>query len=96
MDFVIVCVDRPGSRELRAATRDAHLDYLRAAGVALQLAGPMLNDEGQPIGSVLVVEAADRSGAQAFADEDPYAKAGLFERVSIRPFRAVLGTWVER
>ena len=95
MDFVITCVDKPGSLELRAATREAHLGYLRAAGAALKLAGPMLDEQGRPIGSLLVVEAADEAGAQAFADEDPYAKAGLFERVEIRPFKTVLGAWVE-
>ena len=95
MDFAITCVDKPGSLELRAATREAHLGYLRAAGAALKLAGPMLDERGRPIGSLLVIEAADEAGAQAFADEDPYAKAGLFERVSIRPFRPVLGTWIE-
>ncbi|HET6521057.1 MAG TPA: YciI family protein [Geminicoccaceae bacterium] len=94
MDFVITCLDKPGSLALRTANRPAHLDYLKAAGVALKLAGPMLSEDGQPIGSVLVVEAADAAGARAFADEDPYAKAGLFERVTIRPFRPVLGAWV--
>ena len=95
MDFAIVCVDRPGSSELRASTRDHHLDYLRAGGAALKLAGPLLNDQGHSIGSLLVVEAADEAGARAFAAEDPYAKAGLFERVEIRPFKPVLGAWVE-
>ena len=94
MDFVITCLDKPGSLALRTANRPAHLDYLRAAGAALKLAGPMLDEDGQPIGSVLVVEAADAAGAQAFADEDPYAKAGLFERVTSRPFKPGLGTWV--
>jgi uncharacterized protein YciI len=49
----------------------------------------VLDPEGQPCGSLLVVEAADRAAAEAFAAADPYAKAGLFESVVVRPFRAV-------
>jgi uncharacterized protein YciI len=41
-------------------------------------------------GSLLILDFADRTEAQAFADGDPYAKAGLFERVEIRPWRKVL------
>jgi uncharacterized protein YciI len=49
----------------------------------------VLDPAGNPCGSMLVVEAADRAEAEAFAAADPYAKAGLFESVVIRPFRAV-------
>jgi uncharacterized protein YciI len=49
----------------------------------------VLDPAGNPCGSLLVVEAADRAEAEAFAAADPYAKAGLFESVAIRPFRTV-------
>jgi len=42
-------------------------------------------------GSLLVIEVADLAAAQAFSAADPYAKAGLFERVEVRPFRAGFG-----
>ena len=55
------------------------------------LAGPLLSDDGErPLGSLLIMEFDDRSQVQAFAEGDPYAKAGLFESVTIRPFRKVL------
>jgi uncharacterized protein YciI len=40
---------------------------------------------------MLVIEAEDLAAAQAFAAADPYAKAGLFERVDVRAFRVTLG-----
>ncbi len=40
--------------------------------------------------SLLIMEFDDRGQVQAFAEGDPYAKAGLFESVTIRPFRKVL------
>lgn len=88
--FLVQCWDKPDSLELRAATRPAHLDYLAASPVKVVLAGPMLTDEGQPKGSLLVVEADDRQAAEAFAAADPYAKAGLFERVDIIAWRQVI------
>ena len=42
-------------------------------------------------GSLLIVEAADLAAAHAFAAGDPYAKAGLFESVAIRPWKWVIG-----
>lgn len=89
MLFAITCTDKPGALELRMATRPAHLEHLKAHQDALMLVGPVLDAAGQPCGSLLVVEAPDRAAAEAFAAADPYARAGLFEGVIIRPFRAV-------
>lgn len=87
--FIIQCWDKPESLELRAATRPAHLDYVNSGAVQLVAVGPMLTDEGQPYGSLLIIEAQDRLAAERFAAEDPYTKAGLFERVEIIVWRKV-------
>jgi len=89
--FVLYCVDKPNSLELRMATRQAHLDYAGQFGDALKLAGPLLNDQGEMAGSLVVLDVADKAAAQAFTDNDPYALAGLFERVEVKGFRAVVG-----
>jgi hypothetical protein len=89
MLFAITCTDKPGALALRMETRPAHLEHLKAHESQLQLVGPLLDAEGKPCGSLLVVEAADRAAAEAFAAADPYARAGLFESVVVRPFRAV-------
>jgi uncharacterized protein YciI len=89
MLFVLVSTDRPGSLELRLATRPTHLAFLDAEAGRIVTGGAMLDPEGKPCGSVLVIEAADRAAAEAFAAADPYAKAGLFESTVIRPFRQV-------
>ena len=91
MIFALICKDRPGKLELRLATRPAHLDYLTALNAAgkLKFAGPLLDDEGKPVGSLVAVEAGDRAGAEAIAAGDPYARAGLFESVEIHPWNWV-------
>jgi uncharacterized protein YciI len=89
MLFAITCTDKPASLALRIASRPAHLAYLEANLAHLVLVGPVLDPEGKPCGSLLVVDLADRAAAEAFAAGDPYAQAGLFESAVIRPFRAV-------
>lgn len=85
MLFALICKDRPGQLETRLATRPAHLDYIAGLNEAgrIRLAGPFLDDDGKPCGSLLIVEAADRAAAQKLAADDPYAKAGLFASVEI-------------
>jgi len=89
MLFALVCTDRPGSLDLRLATRANHLAYLETYQDRLVHAGPLLDLDGRPCGSLLVIDAEDRAAAEGFAEADPYAKAGLFESAVIRPFRAV-------
>jgi uncharacterized protein YciI len=91
MLFIFVCTDKPGCQPLRLANRAAHLDYLQQFAGALFAAGPTLSDDGETMnGSVLILDFPDRAAAEAFAAGDPYAKAGLFESVIIRPWKKVL------
>ena len=83
MLFVISAIDMLGALALRMATREAHLAYLHESGV-VKLAGPFLNDKGEPVGSLVVIEAADLDAAKAWAAADPYAKAGLFLSSDVR------------
>jgi hypothetical protein len=89
--FAIYCVDKPNALELRMATRETHLEYLRGVGDRLLMAGPLLDAAEAPAGSVLFVEAENPVAAEAFAAEDPYAKAGLFQSVTVTGFRPVFG-----
>lgn len=91
MLYAIICLDKPGALEIRKANRDAHLAHLRNAGRAIVSAGPFLDDEGGMCGSLVIYEGRDRSEAEAWAAADPYGKAGLFQRVEIRPWKKVVG-----
>ncbi|WP_018633309.1 YciI family protein [Neomegalonema perideroedes] len=95
MLYAVICKDKPNSTPLRDATRPTHLDYLQKDGLSKGrpvFTGPMLGaDEATPIGSLMVVEAESRAAIEEWAAGDPYAKAGLFESVEIRPFRKVIG-----
>ncbi len=86
MLFAILCNDKPDHLQLRLDTRPAHLDYLKGLGATLKFAGPFLDEDGKPNGSLVVVETADRAAAEKIAAGDPYARAGLFADVTVRPW----------
>lgn len=87
MLFVIHAIDRPNSLELRKATRPAHLEFL--AGFETPVGGPLLDADGQMCGSCIILDVPDRAAAEAFVENDPYAKAGLFESVDVHEFMKV-------
>lgn len=89
MLFAVTCTDRPGSLELRMATRPTHLAFLETYQAKLAYVGALLDLDNKPCGSLLVIDVTDRAEAEGFAASDPYAKAGLFESTVIRPFRPV-------
>jgi uncharacterized protein YciI len=71
--YAIITVDKPNSVELRMELRPTHLEFLTANEDA----------EGNPTGSLLIVEADSLDDAQRFAAEDPYAVAGLFAETQV-------------
>jgi uncharacterized protein YciI len=91
MLFALICKDKPGRLQLRLDTRPEHVAYLDGLNEKgmLRFAGPFLDGDGKPDGSLVVIEAADMSAAKALAEADPYARAGLFESVEIRAWNWV-------
>lgn len=90
MRVALICTDKPGHLDLRKANRDAHLAYIAETGV-VEMAGPFLDAEGGMCGSLVVLDVADLAAAQVWAAGDPYAKAGLFDKVEIREWKKVVG-----
>lgn len=91
MLFAFVCQDKPGALQLRLDTRPPHVEWLtglNAAGI-LAFAGPFLDAEGKPNGSLVVVNAETIEEAKAISAADPYAKAGLFASVDVRAWNWV-------
>jgi uncharacterized protein YciI len=89
--FVLHCLDKPDSLDLRMATREAHLAYVGGRKAEVRVGGPMLNDNGDMAGSLLIVDVADKAAAEAFSAGDPYTKTGLWQQVDIKALKATLG-----
>ena len=98
MYYVIIGEDRAGTLDQRLAVRPDHVARLQAlqAEGRLLLAGPCpAIDSPDPgpagfSGSVIVAEFASLEAARAWADADPYVAAGVYEKVTIKPFKKVL------
>lgn len=88
MPYAIQTTDKPGSAEVRAATRAAHLEYLTANQDKLLAAGAVINDDGTGgHGGILIVDTDDRAEAERFINEDPFTKAGLFQSITVVRWR---------
>jgi uncharacterized protein len=90
--FSLTCIDKAGALDLRMATRAAHLAYLDEFMANVKLAGPLLDEvDGAMIGSHFILDFETLAQAQAFAANDPYASAGLFDSATLRPYRVTIG-----
>lgn len=97
MLYAIIAQDNDNSLEARLASRPAHLERLqelRNQG-RLILAGPhpaIDSEEPGPAGfsgSLIVAEFASLEDARQWADADPYVAAGVYQSVTVKPFKKV-------
>jgi uncharacterized protein YciI len=87
MPHFIVEYAETGSGADRETHRAAHIAYRQSFGSRMPLAGPLLGEAGQTIGSLVIIEADGQAAAQAVATADPFVAAGLLSLVSVRPYR---------
>ncbi|AZZ91529.1 YciI family protein [Hahella sp. KA22] len=98
MLYVIYAEDKANSLEDRMQARPDHLQRLETLKQQgrLILAGPTPHidamDPGPAgfSGSVVIAEFPSLEDAKAWADADPYIKAGVYEKVTVKPFKKVL------
>lgn len=98
MLYAIIGEDFPDSLSQRSAARPAHLERLQSLQNQgrLLVAGPCpAIDSADPgpagfSGSLIVAEFVSLADAQAWADIDPYVLAGVYARVTVKPFKKVL------
>ena len=91
MLFAFLCTDKAGALQVRLDTRPEHVDYLKGLNEAgrLAFAGPFLDADGKPNGSLVVVKAETIEEARTMAENDPYVKAGLFETIEVKAWNWV-------
>ena len=97
MLYAIISEDMPGTLAKRMEARPAHVERLKALqdDGRLLIAGPHpaidSNDPGPAgfTGSLVVAEFASREAAIAWASEDPYVAAGVYAKVTVKPFKKV-------
>ena len=90
---MLVCLtahDKAGALDVRLENRSAHVEYLKSTD-HVHLAGPLIDADGGMCGSMIVLDVPDMAAAEAWATNDPYAKAGLFSSVTLTEWKKVIG-----
>jgi uncharacterized protein YciI len=98
MWYAIISEDIEDSLERRTGAREAHLARLKALAEEgrVLIAGPnpaIDSEDPGPAGfsgSVVVLEFDSLEEAEAWAAADPYVEAGVYQKVSVKPFKLVL------
>ncbi|MCA0870471.1 YciI family protein [Seohaeicola saemankumensis] len=89
MLIALIARDKAGALQTRKDNRADHLAYIEATGVVAQ-AGPLIVD-GEMAGSLVILNVDSMDAAQEWANNDPYAKAGLFSGVELIEWKKVIG-----
>jgi uncharacterized protein YciI len=98
MWYAIISEDVEESLPLRAGARKSHLERVQVlvSEGRLLIAGPhpaidaLEPGEAGFTGSLVVADFASLEDAQSWADADPYAEAGVYRHVTVKPFKLVL------
>lgn len=98
MYYAIIATDNPDSLEKRKASRPAHLARLQELNQQgrLMVAGPHPNVDSQEpgdagfSGSLIIAEFESLQAAEAWAAQDPYIEAGVYQNVTVKPFIVAL------
>ena len=90
MLYAVYAIDNPDAGAKRQAVHADHVAHLKTAkdqGVTIAVGGPLMADDGKTsIGSLMVLEVADRATAEKFNKADPFHKNGIWAKVDIRRF----------
>ena len=88
--FAMIARDKPGTGEQRLATRPVHMQHLDSMGDKLVFAGALMGADGNPEGSLLVLEADTLEAASARLLADPFVTEGIFASVEVKPWRVAI------
>lgn len=87
MIFAILLMDRPGTAELRIQIRPEHRAYLGQFAEKMAFAGPLTSEDGQTtVGSLLVMDFPSKADVEAWLSDEPFTKAGVYEKPVIHVF----------
>jgi uncharacterized protein YciI len=88
--FVYIGRDSARGLELRKQHRPAHLDHIATLGSRVRFGGPLLDENGNPCGSLVILEDDDLASARKTAESDPYLVTGVFESVEVNETKQVV------
>lgn len=86
MPYIIRGYFRQDVAQARLKLRPDHIRHILSRLPEIVCAGALCGEDQRPQGLFLAVGCTDREQAQLLISDDPYCRAGLFERIEIEPF----------
>ena len=90
MQFIVTAHDGENMLEKRMAVRPRHLEGMAKLGRHIVCAGGLLDDEGKPKGSVLVLDFEDRAALDDYLKNEPYVVEQVWEKIEVEPLNVVI------
>lgn len=90
MQFLINAYDGENMLEKRMEVRPRHLEGMNKLGKHVVFAGGRLNDEGKPVGSVMIMEFDSREELDEYLKTEPYIESKVWEKVDVEDFNVVI------
>ncbi|MEP2990494.1 MAG: YciI family protein [Parasphingorhabdus sp.] len=92
--YAIYCRDKAGAGDQRQAASPAHLMHVEEHLENYFIAGPIKDNDGATVGSLLIVKADSADKARNFLEQDPYFSADIWESIEIHDFMPAAGDWI--
>ena len=90
MQFIVTAYDGENMLEKRMAVRPRHLEGMARLGKHIVCAGGILDGEGKPKGSVLVLNFEDRAALEDYLKNEPYVIEQVWEKIDVEPLNVVI------
>ena len=90
MQFIIMAYDGEDMLDKRMEVRPQHLEGMAKLGKHVVCAGGLVDEEGNLIGSALVMEFNDRAEVGEYLENEPYVKAGVWQKIKVEQMNVVI------
>ena len=90
MQFIITAYDGANMLEKRMAVRPRHLEGMARLGKHIITAGGLLDQDGKPKGSVLVLDFEKPEEVQEYLKNETYVVEGVWEKITCEPINVVI------
>ncbi|MFZ9667755.1 MAG: YciI family protein [Steroidobacteraceae bacterium] len=92
--FVVICRDGPMGAWVRSTYTPEHLTYIETVMDELNVAGPLYDNGGAPVGSLYCLQTKSLERARHIIENDPYVRHGAFSSIEYFPHLPAAGRYI--
>lgn len=87
MPYAIIATHKADAAELRTSIRPQHIAYLDERKILILAGGALLDDRGEQVGGMLIIDTEDPEAAMRFIEGDPYSRHGVIAELKVLCWR---------